>query len=212
MNKTTPIHPSEELLEKFARNRCNEEELERVESHFLGCDACVSRLEEIDSFLSAFKPGYQEFQANRRAKETKDLNKKSRSWIFSPVWSLGMASAAVLAIGLFSLPSLHPNNSHKPVPVAELQLSANRGNEMSEAPTARPLLVHLNATDLPQTALSAEVVDSSGSTVWKGSTQVENDKASVSLPEMRAGSYFLRLYSRQAGQSDLLREFAFQIK
>jgi anti-sigma factor RsiW len=212
MNQTTPTHPSEDLLEKFARNRCNEEELEQVESHFLGCHTCVSRLEEIDSFLSAFKPGYQEFQADRRAKETKELKKKSRSWIFSPVWSLGMASAAVLAIGLVSLPSLHLNKPHKPASVAELQLSATRGNEVSEAPTAHPLLVHLNATDLPQTALSAEVVDSTGSTVWKGSTNVANDQATVSLPEMRAGSYFLRLYGAQAGQSDLLREFAFQIR
>jgi hypothetical protein len=60
--------------------------------------------------------------------------------------------------------------------------------------------------------LIVEVVSSVGSPVWNGSTQVAHDSAIVNLPPMPGGEYFLRLYSTSKEESNLLREFAFEIK
>ena len=110
------------------------------------------------------------------------------------------------------LPRLSQHGDRAALPAAQVQLWAGRGNEAVIAPASRALQVQLRATDLPQTALLVEVVDAVGSPIWKGSTQVTHDGAVVSLPPMRAGTYFLRLYGSSKDESDPLREFAFQIK
>ncbi|HWF47101.1 MAG TPA: hypothetical protein VG168_08855 [Bryobacteraceae bacterium] len=201
--KTTPVtHPSEDLLEKFARNGCGDDELEVVEAHILGCEICVTRLEELDDFLSAFQPAYQEVQRSRSRSVPR----------FSFQWMLGLATAAVLGICLSFLPRFSHRAERTILPAAQLQLFAERGNEAVSAPASRPLQVRLSATDLPQRILSVDLVNAVGSPVWHGSTQVTHDKATVNLPPMQAGAYFLRLSSGPKDHSELLREFAFQIK
>jgi hypothetical protein len=201
MKTTLVTHPSEDLLEKFARNRCSDDEVELVETHILGCEICVTRLEELDDFLDAFQPGYQELRQNR----TRSARRLSFQWAF------GLATAAVLGIGLSFVPRLTHHEGPTFLAPAQLQLSAERGNEAAKAPAFRPLQLRLSATDLPQRILSVEVVNAVGSAVWNGSTQVAHDEATVNLPAMPAGAYFLRLYAGSKDRSELLREFAFQI-
>jgi hypothetical protein len=200
--KTTPAtHPSEDLLEKFARNRCSDGELELVETHILGCEICVTRLEELDDFLDAFQPGYQELRRSR----ARSFRRLSFQWAF------GLAATAFLVIGL----SLAPRLGHHAkafLPAAQVQLYAERGNEAVSAPELRPLQIHLSATDLPQRVLHAEVVNAVGSPVWNGATKVAHDEAIVNLPAMAAGAYFLRLYSGPDDRAELLREFTFRVK
>ena len=201
VNAKSVSHPSEDLLEKFAQQRCNEEELEVVETHILGCEICVTKLEEIEDFLNAFQPGYEEFR-------------RSRSW---PVkrssfqWGIGIAAAAVLGVGLSFVPRLS-NHGISSLPAVQVQLSAERGNEAVIAPASRSLHIRLTATDLPQGTLAVEAVNAFGNSVWKGATEVTHEEATVSLPPMAPGYYFLRLYAGTKDESDLLREFAFQIK
>lgn len=200
--KTTPAtHPSEDLLEKFARNRCSDGELELVETHILGCEICVTRLEELDDFLHAFQPGYQELRRSR----ARSVRRLSFQWAF------GLAATAILVIGLSFAPRL-AHHANTPPPAAQVQLYAERGNEAVSAPVLRPLQIHLSATDLPQRVLPVEVVNGVGSPVWNGSTKVAQDEATVNLPALAAGAYFLRLYSGPNDQSELLREFTFQVK
>jgi hypothetical protein len=201
MNITPVTHPSEDLLEKFARNRCSDDELEIVETHILGCEICVTRLEELDDFLDAFQPGYRELQRNR----VRPVRRLSFQW------ALGLAGALACGLVLSFAPSLSHHRTLT-VPTAQLQLFAERGNETINAPASRPLHVRLSATDLPQRTLNVEVVNAVGSTVWNGSTLVAHDEATVNLPAMPTGEYFLRLYSGPKEQSELLREFAFQTK
>jgi hypothetical protein len=202
MEPNSVSHPSEDLLEKFARNRCSDQEIELVETHVLACSVCVTKLEDLDNFLAAFRPGYQEFLRSRT--RTKPL--------FNLRWAYALAAVAVLGIGVSVMPRQSHPGSLPYAPAAQLQLSSQRGNEAATAPASRPLQVHLVAPDLPQAALAGEVVTSVGSSVWKGSVKVAHDEASVSLPALHAGAYFLRLYGNSQDQSDLLREFAFQVK
>jgi hypothetical protein len=77
------------------------------------------------------------------------------------------------------------------------------------------LQLHLNAADLAEGPVTVELVDHSGSTVWKGLSVVQRDKVNVTLPRIKkAGPHFLRLYAPAQGdaQSELLREFALQVK
>ncbi|HEX4232176.1 MAG TPA: hypothetical protein VHZ07_26145 [Bryobacteraceae bacterium] len=122
-----------------------------------------------------------------------------------------LAGAAVFGVVLSFVPLLSHHNARTLLPAVQLQLYAERGNEAANAPALRPLHVRLSATDLPQRLLSVEVVNSVGSPVWNGSTRVAHDEATLDLPAMPAGAYFLRLYSGPRGQLELLREYSFQI-
>lgn len=196
-------HPSEDLLEKFAQRQCDDEEIELVETHILGCETCVTKLEELEDFIEAFQSGYEEFRRSSRSRPVRRLSFQ---------WAVGIAAAAVLGVGLSLVPLPGHSDRRASLPAAPVQLSAERGNDTVAAPAARPLQVRLTPTDLPQGKLTVEVVNAVGSSVWSGSTQVAREEAIVNLPPMTAGSYFLRLYAGSKEQSDLLREFAFQIK
>jgi hypothetical protein len=199
---TSNIHPSEDLLEKFACNRCSDEEIELVETHILACEACITKMEELDVFLAAFRPGFEQLP-QRRAQTRGKLGLR---------WACGFASLATLGLVLSTRPRELNHTGRASPSIAQLQLSAERGSESASAPAFRPLRVRLNATDLPQKTLAVEVVNSVGFPVWSGSTRVDHDNAIVNLPPMPAGAYFVRLNGGSRDQSDLLREFALQVK
>jgi hypothetical protein len=191
-------HPSEEALERFLFKHSPEVELEYVETHILACDSCVARLELLETQIAAAKVAFKEFQRQPQKAKSK-LSWKS--WFTIPKLSLaGAMAAAVLSIAAF-LP-------------AHVNLSAYAGAEITLVPEWRPLEMHLNASDLPEGRISARLVNSQGTELWKGSAVIRNEKVDVRLPRIiRDGSYFLRLYAPETGlDSELLREFAFQTR
>lgn len=48
MPKTLHCHPTEEAMERFLLHQSREGELESLESHILGCEGCVDRLERME--------------------------------------------------------------------------------------------------------------------------------------------------------------------
>src|ERR1700761_8098233 len=109
MEAKSVSHPSEDLLEKFARNRCSDQEVELVETHVLACSVCVTKLEDLDNFLAAFRPGYQEFLRSR-SRTTRPL--------FNLRWAYALAAVAVLGIGVSVMPHQFHSGSFSAAPAA----------------------------------------------------------------------------------------------
>ncbi len=195
-------HPSEESLERFLLHQSNDQELETVETHILGCESCVTRLEALEIEIAATRMALSELHQEKTAEQYAKAQNPRRSW-----FSLGRlswaAGAAVLALGVLATPLFKP---------ADVSLSAYRGSETTLVPEWRPLHLHLNASDLGANSLAAEVVDAEGNQVWKGSTSVEANQANVNLPRLtKSGSYLLRLYAANSNGNPL-REYSFETK
>lgn len=203
-------HPTEDELERFLLHQSEEEELDRLESHILACDSCVSRLEDLEMQIAATRIAIRDIQREQAEKAAARQRSTWKVWLTGP--RLGLASGvAVMAIGLSVAPSLIQHRD----PVAEVSLSANRGAEGSVLPANHRLQVHLNARDLAEGSVVAKLVDSRGDELWQGSGAVRKGRVDLSLPSIHEqGSYFVRLYAANNAnsESELLREFAVQVK
>jgi hypothetical protein len=196
-------HPSEEALESFLLNRLSEAELEIVETHILACELCVEQLEELETLIAATKTVTIKPAAKRThlwfttaAKHCKE------QFSFFRLSLAGAFSAVTVGAILFSVPR-------------EVTLSAYRGRETPIVAAWRPVRLTLNATDLAEGTVLVELVDNSGASVWKGPSAIRNDEVKVTLPRITTrGPHFVRLYApaQNDAKSELLREFAFQVK
>src|SRR3954451_22524042 len=179
-------HPTEETLENFLLHRMQEEELETTETHILACDSCVARLEAMEIQLEATKMALAEFhketvQKNYAADAVKDTR---WAWLKLPTLSLAGAGAA-LAIALTIAPRFTP---------VERSVSAVMGSEVTVIPSNRPLLLHLNAKDLPEQKVAVQVVSADGNEVYKGDSTVHNSTVDAKLPKFHdKGNYLVRL-------------------
>ncbi len=75
--------------------------------------------------------------------------------------------------------------------------------------------VRLDAADLAEGPVTLQLVDSSGSQIWKAAAAVQNHEVAITVPRITApGTHYLRLYAPAQGkvEGDLLREFAFRVK
>jgi len=198
-------HPTEETLENFILHRMQEEELEATETHILGCDSCVARLEVMEIQLEATKIALADFH-NETVEQNYAAAKTSRwSWLKIPTLSLAGAGAA-LAIALAIVPQFT---------TVERNVSAVMGSEVTSLPAGHPLLLHLNAKDLPDEKVSVQVVSADGNEVWKGDSSIHNATADAKLPKFHdKGNYLIRLYENGGNSSEgnLLREYSFEVE
>ncbi len=134
-------HPTEETLENFLLHRMQDEELETTETHILACDSCVARLETMEIQLEATKIALADFHQETVEKNYAAAAKTPRwAWLKLPTLSLAGAGAAV-AIALAIVPQFT---------TVERSVNAVMGSEVTAIPADRPLLLHLNAKDLPR--------------------------------------------------------------
>jgi hypothetical protein len=200
-------HPHDAALERFALDRSDTTELDIVETHVMACTACIRRLETVELETAAIKLALQEMHQERVAKAARrDEQFSWRSWITLP--RLSMAGAA-LAVGIFIVFPIATQNA----PV-KLHLVAYRGVELPIAPKNHRLQVHLSANDPEQSAVEARIVDDGGAELWKAITPVTEGGVDINVPAIsQSGVHFFRIYSLSAsGRSEVLREFAFQVK
>lgn len=203
-------HPAEEALERFLLHQCPDEELDTVETHILGCGACVSRLEALETQVADLRLGFEELERKQAVAVAAKQHRSRKTWFTVPnlAWA---GAAAVVVVGLAITPQL----LRHPAPLAEVSLIATRGAETTAVPEGRPLHVHLDAAGLPEGPVSVELVDGTGAQIWKGSGLVRHDQVDVTTPQIAGpGAYFFRLYAaaRNGQPGDLLREFALQVK
>lgn len=209
MNNTFFDHPTEEDLERFLLHRLQEEELETVETHILACEACVTRLEDLETQIAATKMALAHFESNKKAPKTEPAAWKGWFTVQRLSWA---GAAAVLAIGITLVSQFSRVPAQRP---AEVALTAYRGVESGAAPLNRPLHIRLSTADLNDGPVNVEIVNGSGARVWTGSAAIRNQTLFVNVPAIReSGAHFLRVYapSSGSGSGDLLREFAFQAK
>jgi anti-sigma factor RsiW len=202
-------HPAEEALERFLLHQCPEEELETIETHILGCHGCVSRLEALESEIAAMKIALRELQPQQVAAAARQRH-SWKTWFTVPNLSWAGVAAAIVAAGLIVTPQMMRQSASP----ADITLSANRGVERAAVPEGRPLHVRFDAPGLPEGRVGVQLVNETGTELWKGVGRVSRDKAEATAPKIsQPGTYFFRLYSTGKGESDeLLREFAFQVK
>jgi anti-sigma factor RsiW len=199
-------HPTEETLEKFLLHRMQDEELETTETHILACDSCVARLETMEIQLEATKLALADLHNETVEKNYAAAKSPRWAWLKLPTLSLAGAGAA-LAIALAVIPQFT---------TVERSVSAVMGSEVTAIPAGRPLLLHLNAKDLPEEKVSVQVVSADGNEVWKGNSTIHNSTVDAKLPKFQEkGNYLVRLYAageNSATDGNLLREFSFAVE
>ena len=205
-------HPSEEMLERYILHHSNEMELDTVETHVLACDNCIARLEDLESYVAVMREANRELQLERAQQPAKQsVATIVFNWLTPQRMAL-VGAAAVLAITV-SIGPLYRSGDHDATPVSA-SLSAWRGAEAHTLPANHPLKVHLNASDIREHQVWAELVDGRGNEVWQSATSIARDSADVKLPALASSqNYFLRLYTAENNGTrpgDLLREFAFR--
>jgi len=204
-------HPAEEALERFLLHQSPEEEIEVVETHILACPSCVVRLEELETHISAMKTALREFERQTAPTQAAAPSRGWKSWFTMPHLAWASAAAAAIAVVLIVTPQMTRQAS----PAVDVNLSAYRGVEVASVPEGRPLHVHLNAADLPVGPVQVQLVDFTGTEVWKTDAVVRGDQVNITAPQIsHAGAYFFRLYAPEEHDRErqLLREFAFQAK
>ncbi|MCU1325657.1 MAG: hypothetical protein JWN34_1027 [Bryobacterales bacterium] len=191
------LHETDEQLELFALDRLPDPAAERVEEHLLICDACRLRVGEIGDFAYTVR-------AALRAMPTGPVPGRPGWW---QGWNLrfvmgGLAFALVLAAVTF-----RNGRDLQLVPVASITLSSIRGDHSVVFQPARELDVTLTGTS--GTQLEVEVVDSTGSSKWKGTADAHDGNVRVRIAEKFApGTYFVRLHS---ASGELLHEYGFEV-
>jgi len=206
MNEPYRDHPDDEALERFLLQQSEEDELEIVETHFLACEACITRLETLEFNIQATKLALQSLQQTELAAKLAQSQSgpaKWLNWLIQHRLSFAGASLAACAIAFtfISVPR-------------EFSLTANRGTETNVVSQWLPLGLHLNATDLPPGPVTVEVVDAQGGKIWQGGATVAKNNIDVTVPRLTtAGAYLVRVYSKQpAADMELLREFSIKTK
>jgi hypothetical protein len=210
MQRTYTIgHPSEDVLERFLLHQCAEEELENLETHVIGCESCVTRLEQLEIEVAAMKTALQELRIEAAAREVAKRDRARSRWFSMPALSFAGGLAAIaLAVGIA------PQLLHHAA-ATDVNLIAYRGSENPTVPLGRPLNLHLNAADLNEGRVTVEVVDQSGKRVWEGSSEVKHAEVNLATPAVQqTGSFFIRVYEPAGSnpEGDLLREFPVQVK
>jgi len=200
MNEPYPEHPTEDALERFLFNQSEEEELEIVESHFLACDACVTRLEALELDIAAKKKALSEQLAEEAARKAQPAARRRNffGWFTLPQISFAGAAlaACVLAVTFVSVPR-------------DVNLAAKRGDQTQTVSEWLPLHLHLQAREMKPGPVIVSVVDTAGKKIWQGPAAVRNEEIEVKAPRLKAPGYFaVQVYS----EKDLVGEYTLKAR
>ena len=185
----------DDRIEQYSMGALRESELAEFEEHLLVCEVCQERLANVDAFRSGMR------RAGLRLRRQSSLWQHSTP-LFRRLFPVLACAAAVLLLALAGLRWLRPS---APAPLFAVTLEAMRGSEPgAQAPAGRPLSFRADLSGLPVPGpYRLELVDSEGRSRWTG------PDAGVTLPPLKAGSYFMRVYS-SGGQ--LLREYGLNVR
>jgi len=190
-------HINEEEIEQYSLGTVPAEQLASLEEHLLACEACQSRVQKSDEFLAAMRGAGDEYRRNAV------FSRRRFGMRLTPIMA-GTAAMFLAAVGW-------EVSQRGGVTPYRVELEATRGGSetvVPKAPAGRSLEVKLDVATVPAAAVyRVEVVDDSGRAVWQGQASAQNYRLTVSLPRLRAGDYFIRVYDL-AGK--LLREFGLE--
>ena len=195
-------HASDEALERYATHSLPEAALAEIEEHLLVCSQCQQQLEEIDAYVSAMRSAAKGLDQEDESRKTY-WTRVSRVLTFRKFgWAMAVAAMVLGAVALRV-------STNPPAPPFALVLETSRGSGMQHAPAGRRLELSLNTQGLPSfSGYALEVVDDSARRRYQSQVTAEQSVVRASLPGLRRGTYFIRLYSPAR---ELLREYGLQI-
>jgi hypothetical protein len=228
MTNPSLAHPSEEALERFLLHRSDESELESLETHILACESCITRLEALELQISDLKRALAGLEQIQIENEPVAAPSFWQRWLTIPNLSWAGAACAAIALAVTVVP-LNLRHAAQPAEAqlaggaisncaasssSNVNLATCRGMETAAFPHGRPLDLRIDTTDIAQGLVDVQVVDGTGSEIWQGQTEVQNERAAVRLPRIsQPGPYFVRFYAPSvSAEHELLREFRFEIK
>jgi hypothetical protein len=206
-------HPNNEALEALLLVRCSEQEQEAIETHFLACNTCIERLEILNHEIADLKRVLSQVELEPIQAEASPKRRFWENWFSIPTISWAGAAGATIAAVLTICPHFSTPSASVAQPTASALLSAYRGIDSTRVPRNRPWTLNLDASDIPQGRVDAELVTSAGRQLWHGAALVDNhEQTHISLNQIsQPGTYFVRLYVPSAGERELLREFRFEV-
>jgi hypothetical protein len=197
---STP-HIEEDLLDEYAVGTLTGEAIAEIEEHLLMCSFCQKRLVETDEFVIVFRSAATQLNA-RPASAWKRL---SRFRIVS--WAGATAAAAAL---LAFLISQERYNTHLP-PATVLMQSPRGAEAAAHTASGRPCLL---VFDLAISATPADyeitIVDAAGNEILKTAAAVLNGRLgrlNLLVQKLARGSYWVRVYRKQADREQLVAEY-----
>ncbi len=189
----------DDCIERYSMGALPEEEVAELEEHLLVCESCRTRLAREDAFAGGMRRA-----ALRLRQESTEREPGIRLFPkLVPGLVPALACAALLLV--LALAGLRWIRPPAAAPAFAVKLEALRGAEPgSKAPAGRPLAFQADLSGLPAAGgYRLELVDPDGRGIWKGST------ASATLPALRPGIYFMRVYS---SGGELLREYGLDVE
>jgi hypothetical protein len=204
------FHVTEDQLEAYAFGQIAASDthvLEGVEEHLMICSACRDRLDGIEAFTSGLRQAVEPNSAIAISK-SHDLF----AWLPWPRPSIRALSIGLALIALIAIVVLFSRDQTRFIPIANLQLSAARG-EMAVSAPASELDVTLTGAPADGQAFRSRIVNATGGTVWNGqANQVSGVAGSIVVKAQQRfvpGDYFLRLYGPSG---EVVREYGFRIR
>ncbi len=167
-----------------------------VEEHLLICRFCQKRLVEADQFVPLFRAAAAQMDA-------RIAPGRSRVFASRMAWAGAAASAAALVVLLIS------GEPHiTKAPPAILMMQSLRGPEAGARTAAgRPALLVFDLTIQANPAdYEIEIVDAVGSEILQTGAAVKDGKLAVLVEKLARGSYWVRLYRKQA-ERELVAEY-----
>ena len=196
-------HLDDGELEQYSMGNLPESESGAFEEHLLVCEHCRLRLQETDEYAASMRGAAAEF----RSRQPQAASKPQR-------WRLGrlrlISAGAALAALVFVI-GWRSGSLDLAGPPFAVSLEATRGAANSGwAPADTWLLVRLDLAGLPYfPSYRLQMVDAAGAAVWQGTAKAHDAKVESKIPQTKAGTYFIRVYS-PAGE--LLREFGLKTR
>lgn len=189
MVQSSHPHVDEELLELYAMKKLTESELEPVEEHLLICEACQDRLTETENYIRTFRAAAEKLM-HEPAPET--MWSRWKRMFSMPRFAVVPALAGALAIAIFlGMPRSNPE-------LQTAELRALRADSTVTVEAGRPVQLKLGAEGLnPQKQFRAELVSTSGATIWSGGTAWSSGWLTATVDKkLQQGKYWVRLFER----------------
>jgi hypothetical protein len=196
-------HLDDDALEAYSMGNLAESEVGAFEEHLLVCEPCRLRLDQNDAYIASMRGAAEEFRG-RQGLVPVEPQRRWWTWL-RLVPAMAALAVLVVVIGWWS------SSSDLAGPPFAVSLEATRGAASTAwAPADTWLLVRLDLSGLPDLqSYRLEMVDESGAVVWQGTATAHDRKVESKIPQTKAGTYFIRVYS---AVGELLREFGLQIR
>jgi hypothetical protein len=197
------VHPTDEVLERFALGRLDEPEMGEFEEHLLTCAGCQDQLDEATEYVAVLRQACKNFLA---APEVESVWRKWMRVAWTPLRVPAMAGATLVVVAVLAwqpwLPPLVRGTQ-------SVELRTMRGDAAGTTTKANVgLHLILDTSGLDVANASVQIVTEDGRQVFEGPLAFISGTAEVNHPGgLRPGQYWVRL--KNSGET--MREYSLRV-